>query len=140
VHLRRALLLFAIVLGLAALATSVSRPSRDDSAERRSEPPVTSEASPLTEPPGLAEPAELRLRGRRGKARARLESGQAGTFVVPVQEPGEVEVPDLGLTAAGTPLTPARFELLVDRPGSYLVYFTPAGADEARTLGRLVVD
>jgi hypothetical protein len=136
VHLRRALLLFAIVLGLAALATSVTRPAREEPAKGGPETPETSEASPIAEPP---EPAELRLQGPRGRARALLETGQAGTLVVPVPEPGEVGVPDLGLTSAGTPLTPARFELIGDQPGSYTVYFTPAGTGEAHTLGRLTV-
>jgi hypothetical protein len=136
VHLRRALLLFAIVLGLAALATSVSGPSREDDAERRSEPPQVSEASPG---PGAPGHTELRLEGRRGKRRAALEEGQAATLVVPVTEPGQVELPELGLTSSGAPLTPASFELIGDERGSYAVTFRPADSDEPRTLGKLIV-
>jgi hypothetical protein len=136
VHLRRALLLFAIVLGLAALATSVTRPEREDRASGGAETPETSEASPLPEP---AEPADLRLKGPRGKGRALLETGQAGTLLVPVPEPGEVDLPELGLTSAGTPVTPARFELFAGQPGSYVVTFRPADTGELHTLGKLTV-
>src|ERR687889_651858 len=49
VHIRRALLLFAIVLGLAAIAASVSR-SPEDSGERESQPAVPSEAEQVPSP------------------------------------------------------------------------------------------
>jgi hypothetical protein len=136
VHLRRALLLFAIVLGLAALATSVSRPPRKDSENGRSAAPRAPEATPAAP---SSHPAELRLPGPRGRRSVSLAAGNAGTLVVSVGEPGEVELPGLGLSAPAEPLTPARFELIGDAPGSYRVRFTPAENGEPRTMGRLVV-
>lgn len=135
-HLRRALLLFAIVLGLAALATSVTRAPRDGD---RDEPTPPSTSTEETASPGPGTAAELRLPGPRGGRSVALESGRAVTLLVSVREPGEVELPDLGLTTSAEPLTPARFELLGPEPGSYAVRFTPAEEGESRALGRLVV-
>ena len=131
-HLRRALLLFAIVLGLAALAASLSR---SPSESGREEPPA------LTDPPSASSnvSADLRLRSGRGGRRALLRAGQARTLLVAVPTPGQVELPELGLSAPAEPLTPARFEILVEDRGSYRVDFLPAGGSEARSLGALVV-
>ena len=137
-HLRRALLLFAIVLGLAALASSLSRQADRQADEADVTPPVTETAEPAPAPGAAVEDA-LRLPGPGGKRRAVLDAGQARTLLVSVTAPGEVDIPDLGLSAPGTPLTPARFELLRDEPGSFAVTFTPAGTNESRTLGRLEV-
>lgn len=134
-HLRRALLLFAIVLGLAALATSVSRPPRETARQQRSVPPPAPEASPASPP---ASAGELRLPARRGGA-VELGTGESATLLVSVTEPGQVDLPELGLSSPAEPLTPARFELLGDEPGSYRVRFSPAEDGEPRTLGRLVI-
>src|SRR6185295_19528177 len=57
VHLRRALLLFAIVLGLAALVASLSRPVADKR-DRTTQDTTTEPGPPVATPkPGPAEPA-----------------------------------------------------------------------------------
>jgi hypothetical protein len=140
VHLRRALLLFAIVLGLAAVAASVSR-DRDGSGDRAEQPaPPPSTGSSPTVSPGPASEAgvELTFRAERSQTR-RLEAGQPATLQVQVDEPGQVEIPELGLNGSADPLTPARFELLVPDPGRYEIDFTPAAGDEADDAGTLVV-
>jgi hypothetical protein len=133
VHLRRALLLFAIVLGLAALATSVSRPSRESPERERSAGPVTREASP--QEPGTD--GDLRL-PTRAKRPLLIRTGEAVSVQVPVPEPGLVELPGLGLSSPAERPTPARFDLLINDPGIYRVRFTPAGAGASRYLGRIV--
>ena len=136
VHVRRALLLFAIVLGLAALATSVSRTPRQAERAPRSTPPsATPEAVPQTDP----DAPELRLPGARGSRSVTLESGEAATLFVAVPEAGRVDLPTLGLSSAAEPLTPARFELLTDDPRRHSVRFTPAAGGESRRFGRIVV-
>jgi hypothetical protein len=137
VHVRRALLLFAIVLMLAALATSVSRPQRER-ADAPASPTVTEGPGEPTTEPGPAA-TELRVPGGGGRRRARLEVGQAATLVVAVEEDGEVGLPALGLTQPATPLAPARFELLGEMAGDYAIDFTPAAGGESRRVGRLLV-
>jgi hypothetical protein len=143
VHLRRALLLFAIVLGMAALVASLSRPIEDRRTE--STTPTEPEPGPPTAEPGSA-PAE----GTAGQPKTvtfeasedqskKLEAGQAATLEVEVSEPGSVEIPDMGLTAPADRFTPARFDVLATRPGRYPLLFTPAGEESAEPAGSLVV-
>jgi len=69
-----------------------------------------------------------------------MRAGEAATLEVAVDEPGTVEIPDMGLSAAAEPVTPARFDVLATRPGRYELLFTPAGGDrESEPAGRLVV-
>jgi hypothetical protein len=135
VHLRRALLLFAIVLGLAALATSVSRPRET----RAPAGPSTSD-SPVSPPPlAAAEPVRLTFDTSRPRRRLRLESGRAAVVLVKADEPGLAELAELGLSAAADPLTPARFEVLAAQPVRARVRFTPAGAGSSEPAGTLLV-
>jgi hypothetical protein len=145
VHLRRALLLFAIVLGLAAIAASVSRPP-DDSPERAARPappPATEREETPTIAPGSATPAEptkeLMFDAEREQDR-RLDVGQPATVVVEVGEAGLVEIPQLGVSAPAEPLTPARFEVLVHEARTLMIVFTPVEDDTPRPAGVLVVD
>lgn len=136
-HLRRALLLFAIVLGMAALAASLSRPvdrrERTPSGERRDTAPAT--ASPA---PAPSAPSSLSLDAS-GRDSVRLSAGEAATLEVSVDEAGSVEIPGLGLSASADEVTPARFDLLAGEPGRYELLFTPAANDAAEPAGRLVV-
>jgi hypothetical protein len=137
VHLRRALLLFAIVLGLAAIAASLSRPNETD---REASPPSPPAAGQPTVSPGTAgqPPATFRLDAERDQTR-RLEVGRAATLEVAVDEPGQVEIPLLGLAAPATPLTAARFDVLPSEVRRYPIEFTAATGDESRPAGTLAV-
>jgi hypothetical protein len=140
VHLRRALLLFAIVLGLSAIAASVSR-TPEESSDRAEPPPppaTTPSLSPGSATPS-ASPVELGFDAAREQTR-RLDTRQAATVLVEVDEPGLVEIPGLGLSAPADPLTPARFELLVSDPGRFELRFTPVAGDESEVAGVLVVE
>ena len=134
VHLRRALLLFAIVLGTAALVASLSRPAEDRrERERSADPgPATATATPSSRP---ERPISFDVAKDESR---RLRAGEAATLEVTVTEPGDVEIPGLGLSAPAAPLTPARFEVLPAEPGDYEIVFTAAGA-ATEPAGRLVV-
>jgi hypothetical protein len=142
VHIRRALLLFAIVLGLAAIAASVSR-SPDDSGD--GEPPPGVQSEPEEAPsvsagdaPPVSGLRELEFDAERDQTR-RLAAGQPATVFVEVDEPGLVEIADLGVSAPAEPLTPARFEILTSHPDRYTITFTAAGDDLPGAAGTLVV-
>ena len=134
-HIRRALLLFAIVLGMAALVASFSRPPQERTATERSEEPgpPTAAPAPADNPP---RPVSFDASSR---DRRRLEQGRAATVEVAVDEAGSVEVPDLGLTASADEHTPARFEVFPTRAGAYAILFTPANGDRSQPAGMLVV-
>jgi hypothetical protein len=136
--------LFAIVLGLAAIAASVSR-SPEDSGDSEPPPAVPSESEDLTSPsvsPGDAAPIagvrELVFDADRDQTR-QLDAGQPATVFVEVDEPGLVEISDLGLSAPAEPLTPARFEILTSDPDRIDITFTAAEDDSPGPAGTLVV-
>jgi hypothetical protein len=146
VHLRRALLLFAIVLGLAAVAASVTRSGRDSTSSEpfrgatpTTEEPQTPTVAPAPGPePGPA-PVERRFYASQPGAQ-KIGAGQAATVYVDVNEPGQVDVADLGLSAVAEPLTPARFDLLTNETGRHPITFMPAGDETATVrIGTLVV-
>ena len=70
----------------------------------------------------------------------KIRAGQPATVYVEVDEPGQVDIADLGLSAAAEPLTPARFDVLTNETGRHAITFMPA-ADEAAAVrvGTLVV-
>jgi hypothetical protein len=146
VHVRRALLLFAIVLGLAAIAASLSR-TPEESNERAEEPAVPSDTQTMPEPsvsPGNATvvdgpgTAQVVFDASRDRVR-RVDAGQSATVLVEVDEPGLAEIPELGLSAHGDALTPARFEVRVSDAGRYELSFTPVEDDTTSPAGTLVV-
>ena len=136
-HLRRALLLFVIVLGLAAVLASVSGP-RDASDDPGEETLIEAEQPP-TASPGVPAAVELTLFAAEPQPQ-RIRAGQAATLFVEVEEPGQVAIPDLGMAAVAEPLTPARFDVLTRQTGRHPIEFQPAGADDAQVrVGTLVV-
>jgi len=133
-ELRRALLLFAIVLGVAAVVAAVAGPASRDADRTKDTAP-----SPQPAPAGGGRPpARVRVDGRGAPVTRRLETGRATTVVVTVAEPGQVELEGLGLVDAAEPRDPAVFETLPVEGGRYRVLFAPAGSVQARSLGELV--
>jgi hypothetical protein len=137
-HLQRALLLFVIVLGLAAVAASLSRTDRG-----RSQPAQAPDAaSPGTDttpgPDPGSEPLRFTDAARKRQIRD-LAVGRAATVLVAVRRPGEAEIEGLGEPRAAEPATPASFDVYQTRPGSFPVVVTPAAGGGRRTLGTLRV-
>ena len=129
-HLRRAMLLFALVLGVAAMAAALSSPRDNRLSPKRGAEPV---------PPAEAAQQPLRARfNTAAKARTRtIEVNRRAVVTVSAQRPGLAELDGLGLTAATQPLTPARFDVLASRAGRFEVLYTPAGELKARRVGVL---
>ena len=136
-HLRRALLLFAIVLGMAALAASLSQPVERREGTRQDEPRETGPAT-ASPAPAPSAPSPLSLDASERDS-VRLGAGEAATLEVSVDEAGTVEIPGLGLSASADAVTPARFDLLANEPGRYELLFTPAAGDSTEPAGTLVV-
>lgn len=139
-ELRRALLLFAIVLGMAAIAISVSRPpDRGQERDAGNGFEATAPRAPQAKPrPNGIHVAQINFAAAHPTLE-RLAAGRAATVSVSVPAPGQVELDGLGLSAAADPMTPARFELLENRPGVYEIRFTPAGGGVQQDAGKLAV-
>jgi hypothetical protein len=127
-HFRRAILLFALVLGLAALAAAVS-PSR----VAKTPPPV---------PPAGDSRAEAATRELAfavgGKPVRRAREGEHLVVSVASEAGGLATIPRLGRTASVGPAAPARFDLLAPPPGRYDVMIAVSGTNEPRRVGTLV--
>ena len=137
-HLRRALLLFAVVLGVTALVTSLNPPR--ESPEPRSEQDTTRPATPrATAGRPRNRPARLAFVAGKRPRTSRLEARRPATILVEVEVAGQAELQGLGLIAPAAPATPARFELLADEPGTYPVVFIPAASGVRTRAGTLIV-
>ena len=78
----------------------------------------------------------LRFNAERKQVR-RVAVGEAATLEVSVDEPGQVEIPLLGLSDSAEPVTPARFDIFASEAGRYQIGFTPASGNESRPAGVL---
>jgi len=128
VDLRRALLLFAIVLGVAAIASSIARPPERDggsAGDRGAGRHVEQSAGADASRPAARTVA---VRADRPLRKVELASGRPVTLLVAVTAPGQIEIPRLGLVEDAERLTPARFDLLVSSPGRYPVSLRQASA------------
>jgi hypothetical protein len=94
---------------------------------------VPGTASPPGEPP-----ISLTLRAWLDQTR-RLAVNQSATVSVRVNQVGQVSIPDLGLTDAAEPVTPAEFDVYAARSGRYPIVFMPAAGGQVEPAGTLVV-
>ena len=136
-HLRRALLLFAIVLGLAAIVASVSRTDRGS----HSEPPRprAGPTPPRGETPRAAEAVLVRFAASEHRTVRRLAVGRPAVVSVTAGQAGLVSIPGLGLSRSAEPGTPARFDVFQTNPGRFGVVFSPAGSERQKRVGTLVL-
>ena len=130
-HLRRALLLMAVVLFAVAIVEAAV-PGRG---KRAGDSPV-SIAPPVAGAP--ARTLKLGYPSPEEPPRLRVAPGAHVVLEVSTTVPGEASIPGLGLVQAAEPATPARFDIIGARAGAYDVAFEPAAAGSAK-LGRLVV-
>jgi hypothetical protein len=137
VHLRRALLLFAVVLGLAAIVASVSRTDRGS----HSEPPRprAGPEKPRRSPPRAAEAVLVRFAAGERRTVRRLAVGRPAVVSVTAGQAGLVSIPGLGLSRSAEPSTPARFDVFQTEPGRFGVVFSPAGRERHERVGTLVL-
>jgi hypothetical protein len=122
-HLRRALVLFAVVVGLAALVAALSpRPKTETLV-----PPAPTAAPPAPPP---APTARLALDLTKEKhIRRHVPPGAHLILTVQVPEPGDVTF--MGSVQAGDPLTPTVFDVLMPQSGSFAVEFAPSAGGPA---------
>jgi hypothetical protein len=135
VHLRRALLLFALVLGLSAVAASIAPAPRV----------AEEEPAPAPPPPSAAESAAAEVttvsfglpHDARKPPRREVKAGTPLVVMVRAAEPGEVSIPRLGQVTNVAAGVSARFDVLAPEPGRYDVIFQPVDA-EPTLLGSIV--
>jgi hypothetical protein len=131
VHLRRALLLFALVLGLTALAATIAPSPRD----RQDTTPQAQQPAPTTTPVEAGE-RELSFQfptpAKGGAPDRRVTPDEHVVVVVAVDAPGQVQIPALGRTVSVTATSPAELDLLAPPAGRYDVLFTNTVGESTR--------
>jgi hypothetical protein len=117
------LILVAVLMGLTALAATVSPPP--DTARRDGPAAVTSPTATVAPQPGGGLPSEagvlartLDAAGLRKPVRIDVPLGALLDLTVTVGAPDTVALGELRLEVAA-PESPARFQLLADAPGDY---------------------
>jgi hypothetical protein len=131
VQLRRIVLLFALVLGLVAVVTSVTPPP----AERDDDDPAPSIRAPSAGAPSPVAERTIRLRTPRSRSRVpvrRVRTGTRLTVIVRVRKASEVEIEGMGLLQSAEPLSPARFDLLATPAGGHDVVVHPVSGGSRR--------
>jgi hypothetical protein len=133
VHIRRAILLFALVLGLTAVAASLAptpRESRNQTPSKVPPPPPAPAGQGITvvklRAPATAKPPE-----------PQVKTGTHVVIAVSSSQAGQAAIPTLGRIASVGAYSPARFDLNAPAPGRYPVWFTAPGG-EAQQVGTLV--
>src|SRR3954469_23923113 len=128
VHFRRAILLFALILGLAALVAAVS--------------PTRVARGPALAPPtagSCTEPAIRELAFSVGGKRVRrAREGEHVVVSVASEAGGLATIPRLGRTATVGPGAPGRLHPPAPAPGRYRVTLATADTGEPKRIGTLV--
>jgi hypothetical protein len=135
-HLRRAVLLMALVLGVVALVEALVPVPRE---RRGGEPAVRPQlAEPSPRAGAALRTIRLRYPSPRRVPRLRVAAGAHLVLEVATSTAGLASVARLDLVQAAEPGTPASFDVLIAQPGTYAVAFDPAVGGSA-VVGRLAV-
>jgi hypothetical protein len=138
---RRLLVLFAVLLGLTALVTSLApRPTtvRGPGAVQRPSPSATPDSTTPAEPAaGASRRIEQTISADPGRPRARVRArvGDVLELTVKGDVLDGVQIEELGELEPVEPGSPARFELLLERQGELRVELV----DAERLIGLVLV-
>lgn len=122
-HLRRAVLLFGIVVGLAAVVAVLTPKPQDSQLLQR--PPA-----PPAPPPAAAASLDVTVSFAHVPSTLSIPPGAHLVLTADVPSPGDVSF--LGSVQAAEPGTPAVFDVLMPASGSFALAFDPSGAGAAR--------
>jgi hypothetical protein len=130
VHLRRALLLFALVLGLTALAATIAPAPRN---RQDTTPQAQQPASTAPVDAGERELSfQFPLPAKGGPPARRVTPDEHVLVVVAVDAPGQVQIPALGRTVSVTATSPGQLDVLAPPVGRYDVLFTNTAGESTR--------
>ena len=134
---RRLLVVFAVLLGLTALATSLApRPTvRDGAGTRPSPTPTATPAAERSETASRRVERTISANPGRKRARVRVRVGDVLMLTVDGDVYDGVEIAALGKLEPIEPGSPARFEMLLEQPGELRVGLI----DEKRWIGLVEV-
>src|SRR5262245_4317759 len=120
---RRLLIVMLILLGVSTLAAALvpQRTLRDSGTTPTRATTTTTAAVPPN--PAIRRPTKILVGGKKFPVVAPVSVGDQLTLLVRSRFPAEIMIPEFGLVGFATPDTPARFELLLDTPGTIGILF-----------------
>ena len=121
---RRLLVLVAVLMGLTAVAAGF--------ATRPPTRPITQQATPTPGSSHPASPLEERFVSLSEPTDVRVEEGSELRLTVRGDALDTVELVGLDLLEAVAPDSPATFDLIADRPGTYPIRFLDSGERAGR--------
>ena len=133
---RRLVIVMVVLLGLATLAAALVQPPEQRGAatdQRRKPEGTTGSGSSADAPPGRVVGGKLRI-SNAGPREVRVRPGDQLRLAVAGSVGEDIVIPAFGLTETMSPYAPAQFDILVDRPGRFVV----RGVDSGRLAGRIV--
>lgn len=136
---RRVILLFAIVLGVSALAASIAPRQDEPRNEDRAKTPQPRERPTARPRPGAARPLAIELNARAAPVTRTVRRGRQVILSVAVPEAGQVSLAGLGEVRQAERGTPAVFDLLPSEIGRFDATFASADGGAERRVGTLVV-
>jgi hypothetical protein len=131
---RRLLIVMLLLLGISTLAAALVPPPERQQGETESS---TSTTKPRTAEPRSGErvAADVSALTTGRPEEVRVSRGDQLALVVKTARPSEIAVPDFGLIEFAEPGAPARFDILLDRGGSFDVT-----ADREGTVATIVAE
>jgi hypothetical protein len=139
---RRLLIVMLVLLGLSTLAAALvpqGTLNEGDTTGTTTTQPTATTATPPN--PAFLRPTKITVGGKKFPVVSPVDVGSQLTLLVRSRFPTQIAIPEFGLVGFATPETPARFELLVDTPGTFGILFgaSPKPGVEGKPAARVVV-
>jgi hypothetical protein len=122
---RRLLIVMLVLLGLSTLAAALvpQHTLRDGGTTGTTATRATTTTAAGPTNPAFRRPTKIIVGGKKFPVVAPVSVGDQVTLLVRSRFPTEITIPEFGLVGFATPDTPARFELLLDNPGTIGILF-----------------
>jgi hypothetical protein len=140
---RRLLIVMLVLLGVSTLAAALvpqDTLNGGDTTDTTTTQATTTAAAPPPNPAFLR-PTKITVGGKKFPVVSPVEVDSRLRLLVRSRFPTQIAIPEFGLIGFATPETPARFELLIDTPGTFGILFGASSKPgvEGKPAARIVV-
>jgi hypothetical protein len=123
---RRLLIVMLVLLGLSTLAAALI-PQRSLNGGTNSTTRPTTTTTATRPAPVYFPPTKITVGGKRFPVVSPVHVGDQLTLLVRSRRPAQISIPEFGQLGFAAPDAPARFELLLETPGTFGILFAGSG-------------
>jgi hypothetical protein len=139
---RRLLIVMLVLLGVSTLAAALVPQDTLNGGDTTGT--TTTQATTAAAPPpnpAFLRPTKITVGGKKFPVVSPVEVDSRLRLLIRSRFPTQVAIPEFGLIGFATPETPARFELLIDAPGTFGILFGASSKPgvEGKPAARIVV-